>query len=151
MNNTFNIPKVFEYVEGYKNLTFIYGCKDAPTTMPFTCKRNEVNDQSGYIQEGECNRSVIVPVSITDLPPIGILPDLEELLKKAFEVRLKVEREACWECFTSKGACGIDDVTNQTTCYCPNQSRGSKTCARVWVQPDHYSIHLLLRGSTSRF
>ncbi|XP_061948067.1 LEAF RUST 10 DISEASE-RESISTANCE LOCUS RECEPTOR-LIKE PROTEIN KINASE-like 2.3 isoform X4 [Populus nigra] len=128
-NSTFN-PKVFEYVEGYKNLTFIYGCKDAPTTMPFTCKRNEVNDQSGYIQEGECNRSVIVPVSITDLPPIGILPDLEELLKKAFEVRLKVEREACWECFTSKGACGIDDVTNQTTCYCPNQSRGSKTCAR---------------------
>ncbi|KAL3568328.1 hypothetical protein D5086_030979 [Populus alba] len=137
MNSTFN-PKVFEYVEGYKNLTFIYGCKDAPPTIPgripFICKINEVNDQGGYIQEGdtgpgECNRSVLVPVSKTDLPPIGIFPGWEELLRKGFEVRLKVDREACWECFTTSGACGIDCATNQTTCYCPNQSSGSKTCA----------------------
>ena len=73
MNSTFN-PKVFESVEGYKNLTFIYGCKDAPPTIPgtipFTCKINEVNDQGGYILEGdtgpgECNRSVLVPISTT--------------------------------------------------------------------------------------
>ncbi|KAG6742013.1 hypothetical protein POTOM_055295 [Populus tomentosa] len=139
MNSTFN-PKVFEYVEGYKNLTFIYGCKDAPPTIPgripFICKINEVNDQGGYIQEGdtgpgECNRSVLVPVSITDLPrpPIWNLQALEELMRKGFEVRLKVDREACLECFTTSGACGIDCATNQTTCYCPNQSSGSKTCA----------------------
>ncbi|KAL9343881.1 hypothetical protein Peur_064312 [Populus x canadensis] len=137
MNSTFN-PKVFKSGEGYKNLTFIYGCKDATTILgiPFTCKINEVNDQRGYIQVGdtgprECNRSVLVPVSATDiLPPIGDLRVWEEILKKAFEVRLKVEREACRECFTSKGACGIDHATNQTTCYCPNQSSGSRTCAR---------------------
>ncbi|KAJ6861325.1 hypothetical protein NC651_037416 [Populus alba x Populus x berolinensis] len=137
MNSTFN-PKVFEYVEGYKNLTFIYGCKDAPPTIPgripFICKINEVNDQGGYIQEGdtgpgECNRSVLVPVSITDWPPIWNLQALEELLKKGFKVRLKVDKEACWECITTSGACGIDYATNQTTCYCPNQSSGSKTCA----------------------
>ncbi|KAL9381261.1 hypothetical protein Peur_026918 [Populus x canadensis] len=139
MNSTFN-PKVFEYVEGYKNLTFIYGCKDAPPTIPgripFTCRINEGNDQGGYIQEGdtgpgECNRSVLVPVSKTDLPrpPIGIFPGWEELLRKGFEVRVKVDREACNECFTTSGACGIDYATNQTTCYCPNQSSGSKTCA----------------------
>ncbi|KAJ6861346.1 LEAF RUST 10 DISEASE-RESISTANCE LOCUS RECEPTOR-LIKE PROTEIN KINASE-like 1.3 [Populus alba x Populus x berolinensis] len=139
MNSTFS-PKVFEYVEGYKNLTFIYGCKDAPPTIPgripFICKRNEVNDQGGYIQEGdtgpgECNRSVLVPVSKTDLPrpPIKDLPGWEELLRKGFEVRLKVDWKACLECITSSGACGIDYVTNQTTCYCPNQSSGSKTCA----------------------
>jgi len=132
MNSTFN-PKVFESVEGYENLTFIYGCKDPPTTMPFTCKINEVNDQSGYIQEGdigpgECYGSVFVPVSVTDLPPIGNMRALEEHLKTGFEVRWKVDGEACWECKMSLGACGIDDVTNQTTCYCPNQSRGSKTC-----------------------
>ncbi|KAJ6867798.1 hypothetical protein NC652_038863 [Populus alba x Populus x berolinensis] len=95
MNSTFN-PKVFEFVEGYKNLTFIYGCKDAPPTIPgripFICKIKEVNDQGGYIQEGdtgpgECNRSVLVPVSKTDLPPIGIFPGWEELLRKGFDGR----------------------------------------------------------------
>ncbi|KAJ6960929.1 hypothetical protein NC653_038814 [Populus alba x Populus x berolinensis] len=125
MNSTFN-PKVFESVEGSKNLTFIYGFHGL-----FTC---EINDQGGYIQEGdtgpgECNLSVLVPVSTTDLPPIWNFPGWEELLRKGFEVRLKVDREACWECFTSSGACGIDCANNQTTCYCPNQSSGSKTCA----------------------
>jgi len=138
MNSMFN-PKVFESVEGYTNLTFIYGCKDAPPTIPFTCKINEVNDiQGGYIQEGdagpgECYRSVLVPFSITNWPRIKqpvTVQALEEHLKKGFEVRFKVHRpEACGECKMSSGVCGIDDVTNQTTCYCPNQSRGSKTCA----------------------
>jgi hypothetical protein len=139
-STTFN-PKVFEPVEGSKNLTFIYGCKDAPDPtihgpgIPFTCKINEVNDQRGYIQEGdtgpgECNRSVLVPVSKTDWPPFGNMRALEEHLRKGFEVRWKVDREACWECITSSGACGIDYATNQTTCYCPNQySSGSRTCA----------------------
>jgi hypothetical protein len=143
MNSTFN-PKVFEPVEGYKNLTFIYGCKDAPTTIPadtipFTCKINEVNDQGVYIQEGdtgpgECYRSVLVPFSITNWPRIQqpvTVQVLEEQLRKGFEVRWKVDRpEACGECIRSKGACGIEHVTNQTTCYCQNQSSGSKTCAR---------------------
>ncbi|KAJ6960475.1 hypothetical protein NC653_038493 [Populus alba x Populus x berolinensis] len=140
MNSTFN-PKVFESVEGSKNLTFIYGCKDAPTTIPgripFTCKINEVNDQSGYIQvgdtgPGECYVSVFVPVSVTDWQPFGNM--LEEHLKKGFEVRWKVDRE-CWECKTSSGVCGIDYATNQTTCYCPNQSRGSRTCAPPGFTP----------------
>ncbi|KAJ6861330.1 hypothetical protein NC651_037421 [Populus alba x Populus x berolinensis] len=140
INSTFN-PKVFESVEGSKNLTFIYGCKDAPTTIPgripFTCKINEVNDQSGYIQvgdtgPGECYASVFVPVSVTDWQPFGNM--LEEHLKKGFEVRWKVDRE-CWECKTSSGVCGIDYATNQTTCYCPNQSRGSRTCAPPGFTP----------------
>ncbi|KAJ6867792.1 hypothetical protein NC652_038865 [Populus alba x Populus x berolinensis] len=136
MNSTFN-PKVFESdIEGYKNLTIFYGCKDAatiPGTIPFTCKINEVNDQRGnYIQVGdtgprECNRSVLVPVSTTDWPPIGDLQPWEEFLKKEFEVRLKVDWKAYWDCIGSLGVCGIDKV-NQTTCYCPNQSSGSRTC-----------------------
>jgi len=144
MNSTFN-PKVFESDEGYKNLTLIYGCKDAPPTIPgpgipFTCKINEVNDQRGYIQEGdtgpgECNRSVLVRVSRREWPPIWNLQALEEHLKKGFEVRLKVDRDACWECKMSSGVCGIDDVTNQTTCYFPNQSSGSRTCAPPGFTP----------------
>jgi hypothetical protein len=122
MNSTFN-PKVFESVEGYKNLTFIYGCKDAPPSIPgriipFTCKINEVNDQGGYIQEGdtgpgECNRSVLVQAHWRPFWDMGAW---EEHLKKGFEVRWKVDMEACGECYRSSGVCGIDYATNQTTC-----------------------------------
>ncbi|KAG6743140.1 hypothetical protein POTOM_054086 [Populus tomentosa] len=126
LNSTFN-PKVFEFVEDYENLTFIYGCKYATTTLgiPFTCKINEVNDQGGYIQvgdigPGECNRSVLVPVSITDWQQFENMQGLEEFLRKGFEVRWKVDWK-CWECIRSKGACGIDFATNKTTCYSPSR------------------------------
>jgi hypothetical protein len=144
VNSTFN-PKVFESVEGYTNLTFIYGCMAAPTAMPvpglFTCKINAVNYQSGYIQAGDtgpgdCYGSVFVPISITDLSPVVIMPDLEQSLKEGFEVRWKVDGEACRECNSSSGVCGIDSVTNQTTCYCLNQSSGSRTCALPGSTPN---------------
>jgi hypothetical protein len=144
VNSTFN-PKVFESVEGYTNLTFIYGCMAAPTAMPvpgqFTCKINAVNYQIGYIQAGatgpgECYGSVFVPISITDLSPVVIMPDLEQSLKEGFEVRWKVNGEACRECNRSSGVCGIDSLTNQTTCYCPNQSSGSRTCALPGSTPN---------------
>ncbi|KAG6743139.1 hypothetical protein POTOM_054085 [Populus tomentosa] len=116
MNSTFN-PNVFESdTGGYTNLTIFYGCKNATTisagTIPFTCKINEVNDQGGYIQlegdngPGECNRSVLVPGSVTYWPPILNLQALEEDLKKGFEVTWKVDREACWDCIGSLGVCG---------------------------------------------
>ncbi|KAJ6371020.1 hypothetical protein OIU77_001513 [Salix suchowensis] len=135
-NSTFN-PKVFETVEVYRNLTFVYGCEYAPKTIPvpitFTCKINEVDGQSGYIKDGDngpgelCTGSVFVPVSITDFPPFSI-PDFppdwnmaafEEQLKKGFEVRWKVDMDLCWECYKSSGVCGFDNVTSQPTCYYP--------------------------------
>ncbi|KAJ6290648.1 hypothetical protein OIU78_026400 [Salix suchowensis] len=144
-SSTFN-PKILEPVEGIRNFTLIYGCKDAPKTIPgsrtFNCKINDIYGQSGYIKEGEkgpgeCYGSVIVPVSIKDFPPVSITDsppgwntsDLEEQLKNGFEVRWKVDMDLCRECATSAGVCGFDNVTNQTTCYCPNQFSGSKTCA----------------------
>ncbi|KAJ6735035.1 hypothetical protein OIU79_002166 [Salix purpurea] len=126
MNSTFN-PKIFEPGEGYRNFTYIYGCEDVPKTRPvpraFTCRTDDVDGQTVYIQEGdngpgECNGSFFVPVSIRDFPPDGNMSALEEQLKKGFEVRWKVDNE-CWECFTSSGVCGFDNVANQTTCYYP--------------------------------
>ncbi|KAJ6960479.1 hypothetical protein NC653_038496 [Populus alba x Populus x berolinensis] len=144
VNSTFN-PKVFESVAGYTNLTFIYGCVAAPIAMPvpglFTCKINAVNYQSGYIQggatgPGDCYGSVFVPVSNAELSPVVIMRDLEQSLKEGFEVRWKVDGEACRECNSSSGVCGIDSVTNQTTCYCPDQSSGSGTCAPPGSTPN---------------
>ncbi|KAJ6290659.1 hypothetical protein OIU76_027999 [Salix suchowensis] len=135
-NSTFN-PKIFEPVYGNINYTLIYGCEDAPPTIPgsrtFNCKIKDVDGQSGYIKKGEngpgeCNGSVIVPVS--DFPPLfeWNVETLKGQLKTGFEVRWKVDMDLCRECYTSLGVCGIYNVTNQTTCYCPNQSSGSKTC-----------------------
>ncbi|KAG6743132.1 hypothetical protein POTOM_054078 [Populus tomentosa] len=144
VNSTFN-PKVFESVAGYTNLTFIYGCVAAPIAMPvpglFTCKINAVNYQSGYIQggatgPGDCYGSVFVPVSNAELSPVVIMRDLEQSLKEGFEVRWKVDGEAFRECNSSSGVCGIDSVTNQTTCYCPDQSSGSRTCAPPGSTPN---------------
>nr|TKS00423.1 hypothetical protein D5086_0000182870 [Populus alba] len=105
-----------------------------PVPGLFTCKINAVNYQIGYIQggatgPGDCYGSVFVPVSIAELSPVVIMPDLEHSLKEGFEVRWKVDGEACRECNSFSGVCGVDSVTNQTTCYCPNQSSGSRTCA----------------------
>ncbi|KAJ6371038.1 hypothetical protein OIU77_001530 [Salix suchowensis] len=137
-NSTFN-PKVFDPVIGYTNLTFIYGCVVTPIVgipLPglFTCKINDTDGQNGYIQggaagPGDCYGSVFVPVPFTNSPLIWNVTDLEELLKEGFEVRWKVDSAACEECNRSSGVCGINNVTNQTTCYCPDQSSGSKTCA----------------------
>ncbi|KAJ6421393.1 hypothetical protein OIU84_028712 [Salix udensis] len=137
-NSTFN-PKVFDPVIGYTNLTFIYGCVVTPIVgipLPglFTCKINDTDGQNGYIQggaagPGDCYGSVFVPVPFTNSPLIWNVTDLEELLKEGFEVRWKFDSAACEECNRSSGVCGINNVTNQTTCYCPDQSSGSKTCA----------------------
>ncbi|KAJ6421388.1 hypothetical protein OIU84_028707 [Salix udensis] len=140
-NSTFN-PKIFEAYEGNIYFTLIYGCEDASANMyegTFSCKIKDVDGQSGYIIEGEygpgeCNGSVIVPVS--DFPPgwntsvfEWDVAAFEVRLKTGFEVRWKVDMDLCGECSTSRGVCGIDNDTTQTTCYCPNQSSGSKTCA----------------------
>ncbi|XP_061948071.1 LEAF RUST 10 DISEASE-RESISTANCE LOCUS RECEPTOR-LIKE PROTEIN KINASE-like 2.4 isoform X4 [Populus nigra] len=127
MDSTFN-PMVFESVEGSKNLTLIYGCKDAPPTIPgtipFSCKTNEVNDRPG---PGECNRSVLVPVSTTDLPPFWDMRALEEHLEKGFEVRWKVDGEACWECSTSSGisAAVAAIITFSIITICLTRRKGS--------------------------
>ncbi|KAJ6735023.1 WALL-ASSOCIATED RECEPTOR KINASE GALACTURONAN-BINDING DOMAIN-CONTAINING PROTEIN-RELATED [Salix purpurea] len=129
--NSFN-PKIFEPVEGYEFLTFIYGCKDASTTISgpktFTCKINDVNNRSVYNQDGDdgpgkCNGSVFVPV-LKDYPQVWNtaswewnMAAFEEQLKRGFEVRWKVDSE-CRECSTR--VCGFDNVTSQTsTCYYP--------------------------------
>ncbi|CAK7344265.1 unnamed protein product [Dovyalis caffra] len=83
---------------------------------------------TGTKAPGACYGSVFVPAPIIALPLILKVPALEEELKNGFEVRWKVNSRACRECLWSGGVCGYDITSNQTTCYCPNQSSGSNTC-----------------------
>ncbi|KDP33003.1 hypothetical protein JCGZ_13034 [Jatropha curcas] len=138
--NTTLDSKFFDYSPGYRNLTFIYGC---PVGIPalFNCFIAGSLPQNGYVLlnavgPGSCYRSVFVPVYELSLETMLFnLTGLKESLKQGFEVKLKVDNTVCNDCLNSKGACGYDFFSNETTCYCLlGQITGSKTCA-TW-SPD---------------
>ncbi|KAJ6371026.1 hypothetical protein OIU77_001519 [Salix suchowensis] len=93
--------------------------------------KRRFDGQSGYIKEGEdgpgeCNGSVIVPVPILYFPPgwntsvsEWKVETFEGQLKTGFEVRWKVNMDLCGEWSTSRGVCGIYNVTSQTACHYP--------------------------------
>ncbi|XP_034923904.2 LEAF RUST 10 DISEASE-RESISTANCEUS RECEPTOR-LIKE PROTEIN KINASE-like 2.4 [Populus alba] len=140
-NSTFD-PMMFESVTGYMNFTFVYGCLPFALDGPalFTCIINGVNYQSGFVLPmangpGACYSSVFFPAPVIALPSILDLPVFKRYLKEGFEVRWKVDSTACRECLRSGGVCGYDSTSNETTCYRPNQSRGSNTYAPASSTP----------------
>lgn len=137
MNTTLD-PQLLEYAPGYKNLTIIYGCTiPALLGVPalFTCliTGTGTGSQNGYavtdaVGPGLCYRSIVVPVSEMILTSAVInLSILEESLKQGFQVKWKVDDTACFNCITSQGVCGYL-LSNETTCYCPDQLIATKTC-----------------------
>ncbi|KAG6779151.1 hypothetical protein POTOM_015522 [Populus tomentosa] len=132
VNSTFD-PMMFESVTAYMNFTFVYGCLPFALDGPalFTCIINGVNYQSGFVLPmangpGACYSSVFFPAPVIALPSILDLPVFKRYLKEGFEVRWKVDSTACRECFST---------SNETTCYRPNQSRGSNTYAPASSTP----------------
>ena len=149
--NTTLDSKLFDYAPGdYQYITFVYGCPSPleEALIPFQISCSEAGNPLtgiGYFLlgsqpqgPGKCNVSVSVPV-LSDLQKLlgegtSLFPNLVQIIEGAigegFEVRLKVNSKACWECLDSKGACGYDLVLNQTTCYCKDQSQpSSRTCS----------------------
>jgi hypothetical protein len=133
---------MFESVTGYMNFTFVYGCLPFDLDGPalFTCRINGVNYQSGFVLPkasgpGACYSSVFFPAPVIALPSILDVPALKQYLKKGFEIRWKVDSTACRECLRSAGVCGYDSTSNETTCYWPNQSKGSNTYAPTSSTP----------------
>ncbi|XP_030452170.1 LEAF RUST 10 DISEASE-RESISTANCE LOCUS RECEPTOR-LIKE PROTEIN KINASE-like 1.4 [Syzygium oleosum] len=132
--NTTLDSSLFQIAYGYTNFTLLYGCQ---TVVPlFSCPVQGVPYTGGYyvlsglvVPIGSCFKSVVVPLSLDVWSTLGnSSSNLVEVLQHGFEVQLKVDGEACGECTQSFGVCGYDLATNQTTCYCPGQSFGSKTC-----------------------
>lgn len=132
--NTTLDPELFDLAAGYMNISFLYGCPSMPFLAPFNCPGNGL-DPGVYIFLGVngpsgCKASVVVPVPAalpTDWNRSS--PDLQSVLQAGFEVELKVDDEACSECVQSNGVCGYDPYANGTTCFCPGQSSGFKSCA----------------------
>ncbi|KAF8037757.1 hypothetical protein BT93_B0562 [Corymbia citriodora subsp. variegata] len=135
--NTALDSSLFQIADGYTNFTFLYGC---PSVFPsfagqISCPVQGARDTSVYVSSewsvgiGACFKSVVVPVSTYLWSSWGnSSSSIGNLLQHGFEVQLKVDSEACVECTQSNGVCGYDPATDQTTCYCPDQFFGSKTC-----------------------
>ncbi|XP_052204430.1 LEAF RUST 10 DISEASE-RESISTANCE LOCUS RECEPTOR-LIKE PROTEIN KINASE-like 1.3 isoform X2 [Diospyros lotus] len=132
--NTTLDNSLFEYSPGYVNLTFFYGCPvwSIPSSlMPVSgCTvpgYKEVYWFLGSVVPFQCKVSVTVPVS----PRSGSInsTNLGQVLGGGVEVTWKVNDSACSNCKDSKGRCGFDFLSNQTTCFCPNPPYVSATCA----------------------
>ncbi|XP_059451277.1 LEAF RUST 10 DISEASE-RESISTANCE LOCUS RECEPTOR-LIKE PROTEIN KINASE-like 2.7 [Corylus avellana] len=119
--------ELFEYGLGYVDIKLVYGCPDSTNYPPiFSCTVNGTADKGVYIEPDVpvvCAKSVVVPVLATRYKDIGNLSRIEDVIKEGFDVKWK-EDPACIACTGSKGVCGYDQITTQTTCYYPNQSNG---------------------------
>ncbi|KAJ9173043.1 hypothetical protein P3X46_016219 [Hevea brasiliensis] len=150
LKNTTLDPQLFEYVPGYKNLTIIYGCPITVVPALFNCRISGSASPEGYVLPdavgpGYCYRSVFVPVSELNLATAIIsLSSLEGSLKQGFQVKWKVDDTTCTNCIGSKGVCGYDHLSKETTCYCLGQFIPTKTCtSSPDIVPDIPGIHLL--------
>ncbi|PKI56759.1 hypothetical protein CRG98_022820 [Punica granatum] len=136
--NTTLDPALLDLAPGYINFTMVYGCPpNGVLNIPgkFTCNINGIASNDGYTLLGNhgagiCFSSVVVPVSQALLTDIGNSSNsLPKVLQEGFEVSLKADYAACEDCTSSNGVCGYDSSVNQTTCYCADQSSGSRTCS----------------------
>ncbi|KAF5748006.1 hypothetical protein HS088_TW05G00738 [Tripterygium wilfordii] len=132
--NTTLDSSLFEFDSGVGNITLYYGCLPSIAQafrLPSVCNKSglvyAVYAQSGESWNADCSDHVIVPTSEAIVIPILDISTLERALNDGFQVRWKVDGEACRECSDSEGACGIDS-SNQTVCFCPNQTSPLKTC-----------------------
>ncbi|XP_059639763.1 LEAF RUST 10 DISEASE-RESISTANCE LOCUS RECEPTOR-LIKE PROTEIN KINASE-like 2.4 [Cornus florida] len=133
--NTTLDSTLFEYASGYENVAFMYGCppSDVPIPGQFTCPIDGVAYTDGHVRvgaqgPGACHASVVVPIPGRFIGEVLNLSRLSQVIRDGFEVRWKVDGTSCSECISSDGRCGYDRVLNQFSCFCPNQSTGSKTC-----------------------
>lgn len=135
--NTTLDNSLFEYTSSYINLTFLYGCHGVVNntpgidTIPCGDGNNAYVLPAGTGVSVDCNSSVIVPVAVVGAGDGGSVDStlLMKSLKEGLEIRWKMDSKACDDCTKSKGRCGLDMFTNQTTCYCPSPPYISDTCS----------------------
>ena len=132
VNSSILESKVLDNTTLLQNLTFVYGCQEDELPVKdyqrFTCPKYGL----GYLvlaDEGlnPCADSVrlLIPSdSVTDVKNLSLV---EQTIKAGYDVKWN-DSGACSACTRSNGVCGFDLTSKRTTCYCPNQSYGSKTC-----------------------
>ncbi|ESQ28731.1 hypothetical protein EUTSA_v10018045mg [Eutrema salsugineum] len=147
--NTTLPPEIFELLPTYKNLTVFHNCSSTfantilpPKTFDFppTYKTLTVNHLSrykcpkiGFILVYEKPKyhefcparfTVNVPTSFVSEERELNITNLESVLRKGFEVKVKIDERACQECSSSHGICGFENTTQ--VCCKEDSSSGIK-------------------------
>lgn len=136
MVNTTLDYSLFDYASSYTNFTFLYGCPalNVPGLSLIPCGSSGYSGGvyvfPGTQGPGKCNASVIVPVLLGGNGGGGSVngTSLNEIVQQGFEVRWKIGEKSCSDCMDSKGRCGYDVRTNETTCFCSDAPYISDTC-----------------------
>lgn len=129
---------LFDYASGYMNLTFLYNCPETSSYAEMygtvACRNSRYQNvfvQPGAVGPGNCNASVTVPVPQMIAGTVGSLNSsgLGQVLQQGFDIRWKLDNEACGNCTEEKGRCGYDEYLKQTTCFCPGPPYQSASCS----------------------
>ncbi|XP_022771992.1 LEAF RUST 10 DISEASE-RESISTANCE LOCUS RECEPTOR-LIKE PROTEIN KINASE-like 1.4 isoform X2 [Durio zibethinus] len=123
--------ELFDFVHDppYSNVTLLYGCRDfTPTTFlgHLNCPENIKGYKDFWVGPAEvissvpCSANVTVPVLRSPFAKFFDYPFLLGELNKGFEVKWKLDSQACPKCIGTGGACGFGPE-NQTICYCLNE------------------------------
>ncbi|TQD89684.1 hypothetical protein C1H46_024819 [Malus baccata] len=144
VNTTLNFS-LFDYVSGYRNMTFYYQCS-APITLPSPQSCNISNTMSpvyyltkpvtvgqtvGQAYSVSCTHEVIVPVyeeaalaiEAATVPSQTIVTNAVE---GGFSLQLEIDNDECDKCLGSGGQCGLNTGTNSGfSCICANQTYAS--------------------------
>ncbi|KAF3957249.1 hypothetical protein CMV_017720 [Castanea mollissima] len=132
VNSSILESKVLDNTTLLQNLTLVYGCREDELPVKdyqrFTCPKYGL----GYLalaDEGlnPCTDSVRLLIPSDSITDVNNLSQVEQTIKAGYYVKWN-DSEACSACTRSNGVCGFDRTSNGPTCYCPNQSYGSKTC-----------------------
>ncbi|KAL5809913.1 hypothetical protein ACOSQ4_026481 [Xanthoceras sorbifolium] len=129
-NTTIN-PELFDYSDGYQNLTFIYDCPSSPVLpVHFACpisnsvKYKDWSITAGANGPGACSASVVVPFPRKlNWTAMNNPSDLGQILKEGFVLAWKFGGVPCQDCANPEGSCGPDSGLNGTINWsCPPTS-----------------------------
>ncbi|CAN7039809.1 unnamed protein product [Brassica rapa subsp. trilocularis] len=110
--NTTLPPQIFELLPTYKNITVFYHCDPfLPYLSSHTCPKIGLISLSEN-HNGTCRNgfTVNVPKSFIATEKKLNMTNLESVLSKGFEVKLKIDRKACQQCLSTHGSCGFNQT-----------------------------------------
>ncbi|WCJ25335.1 hypothetical protein M5689_007227 [Euphorbia peplus] len=123
----------FNYAPRLRNLTLIYGCNTVSSGTYLEllrqpdCFINSTNINVYCVpmdvMVNRCNSSVIIPVMETN----AVIVENNDMkvidaFKEGFELEWKIGNDQCKRCTDSGGICGFNTTTDQSTCFCHDQS-----------------------------
>ncbi|CAA0320200.1 unnamed protein product [Arabidopsis thaliana] len=107
-------PEIFELSPNYKRLTVFYYCfLLTHYVSSYKCPMRGfifVSENHEYDKICGDTFTVIAPTSFVEGEKELNMTNLESVLSKGFEVKVKIDDTSCQECFSSHGSCGFNET-----------------------------------------